>query len=242
MKNHSTKNRNFVVFILLIATVMFSLFGCSNEDAFEKSIDANDIKLEYVIYSESFITVTITALTDIQDLNLQVLYYQKSNILRQDSESLNIDSLKQDESYYCQNYDLSDTYPFDRVEITNISGKKKNSSEPLLNKIRLGTIKAPIENLNSSLFTVRFDITTANNGSYGTAYIKSSINLYEVSFGIYESFTNQFGTTYYPSSVSFIANQEVAVELKKLSSDTGNLSNISLTNIKGRTIEDIVIT
>lgn len=236
------KRLKISLFIVILIIVSLSVGGCS-KNSFEKSIDANDLKLEYTVYPNGFISVTITPLTDIENLKVQVMYYQDSNILRQDSEWIEVEFLEKNDGYNLMK-DIKETYPFDRVGLYSIQGKKRNNSETLTEKIRHGIIKAPTETLNHDLFTIRVDTSKANNGSHGTAYIKSSIDLYGVSLGLEEFFTNQMPVTYYPNDINFLANQEVGIELKKMQSDTGILSSVKITSkteIKGRKQPDLEV-
>ena len=114
--------------IIIFAIFIFVFSGCNSEE-FSKNINTRDLELVYTVYTESSISVEITPLVDIQNLKVQICYYQDSNILRQDNEWLELEFLEKGNTYHLM-YDLSESYPFDRVALYNISGKKKNNTEP----------------------------------------------------------------------------------------------------------------
>ena len=241
-KKHKWPIAVTIIFLAIIITVGAILFFTNkNEDEFGKNINANDLALEYTVYTGSRIWVEITPLVDIQDLKVEIFYFQNSNILRQDHEWLEVDFLEKGNTYNLS-YDLSNSYPFDRVRLFSISGKKKNNSEDFTECKRTGIIKAPAESLNSNLFTLRLDTTEANSSRYGILYVTSSLDLWDVNFQISEFFTNKAPVTYIPDYIDEMpANQEIAVELKKMISDTGVIEHVSLRSISGRTTEDIII-
>ena len=226
--------------LIIVTIITFLLSGCNSQE-FGKNINSNDLELKYTVYTGSSIWVEITPLVDIQDLKVQVSYYQESNILRQDNEWLEVDFLEKGNTYNLH-YDLSNLYPFDRVELYSISGKKKYNSEDFNEKKRTGIIKAPLEDLDTDLFTLRLDTTQKGTTSRGVLYISSPIDLWDVSFEISEFFTDQMPITYIPHDVDKIpANEEISIALAKMISDDGALDSVSLRSAKGRMIEDIII-
>lgn len=226
--------------LIIVTLITFFLLGC-NGQSFGKNINPNDLELKYTVHTGRSIQVQITPLVDIQDLKVQVSYYQESNILCQDNEWLEVDFLEKGNTYNLY-YDLSNSSPFDRVELYNISGKKKNNCENFNEKKRTGIIKAPLENLDTDLFTLRLDTTQKGTASRGILYISSSIDLWDVSFEIFEFFTDQMPITYIPHSVDKLsANEEIAITLSKMISDDGTLDHVSLKSAKGRMIKDIII-
>ncbi len=226
--------------IIICAIFIFVLSGCNSEE-FGKNINARDLELEYTVYTESFISVEITPLVDIKNLKVQICYYQDSNIFRQDNEWLELDFLEKGNTYHLS-YDLSDSYPFDRVALNNISGKKKNNSEDLSEKKRKGIIKSPNEDLDTDLFTLRLDTTQKSVSCYGVLYISSPMDLWDVDFQIYEFFTNQMSKTYLPHDVDvIIANEEIPITLHKQLSDDGILEKVKLKSVSARTIKDVIV-
>ena len=227
-------------YIIIFAIFIFVLSGCNNED-FGKNINASDLELEYTVYTESLISVKITPLVDIQNLKVQICYYQDSNILRQDNEWLELDFLEKGDTYHLS-YDLSDSYPFDRVSLYNISGKKKNNSEDFTQQKRKGTIKAPHKDLNPDLFTLRLDTTQNSVSCYGVLYISSPMDLWDVDFQIYEFFSNQMPKTYLPHDVDeIVANEEISITLHKLLGDDAILEKVRLKSVSARTVKDVII-
>lgn len=230
-----------ILLAVIIAILAIVLYNKNDKEEFGKSITANDLELEYTVYTGKFISVDITPLVDIQDLKLQVFYYQNSNILRQDHEWLEVEFLEKGDTYSLM-YDITDTYPFDRVRLSSISGKKRNNSEDIVECKRKGIIKAPYETLSTSLFTLRLDTSVANSTSYGILYIKSSVDLWDVSLQINEFYTNQSPVLYLPDSIKEMpANQEVAIVLKKMYGETGILDHVSIKSASGGKTADMII-
>lgn len=226
--------------IIIFAIFIFVFSGCNSEE-FSKNINTRDLELVYTVYTESSISVEITPLVDIQNLKVQICYYQDSNILRQDNEWLELEFLEKGNTYHLM-YDLSESYPFDRVALYNISGKKKNNSEDFSQEKRKGIIKSPQKNLNTDLFTLRLDTTQNSVSSYGVLYISSTMDLWDVDFEIYEFFSNQMPKTYLPHDVDkIVANDEISITLHKLLGDDGILEKARLKSVRARTVKDVIV-
>lgn len=245
----------FSFVILIIIGVVF-IGKCAvnkkynEENAFTKPIDTTDLALDYTIYEGSRIWATVTPLVDIKDLKVTISCHQTTHILHQLNQSFEYDFLKKGNSFSYE-FDISDSYPFDRVGLYNITGHKKENSVDLTEEKRVGIIKAPKQDLNTELFTLRFDSSydygnsTDNDRFFGRLYITSSINLWDATIGLDYDFYNShyIGGHYQPDFEKIIANKEFYVDMYK---PLGGEENISLKSIQidsatGRTVEPIVI-
>lgn len=223
----------YVVFIILC---VFNFYGCSSIDidAFNKDINENDLKLEYTVYP-SFISVKLTALVDIENLNVQVVYYQDGS-LNQDMNLLELEFLKKDSVHFMPNYDLTDC-EFDRVALKTVSGKKRISSESFDKCIRIGTIRFPTEKLDTDLFGLRVDETQRHSTSFGVLYITSPIDLWHIDLEICEG-----SKTYIVQNIDeILAYQEYPIELKKSLGDESPLPAIQLKSIKASKTKDLIV-
>lgn len=197
------------------------------------------MKLEYSVYPNS-IFVTITALVDIENLNVQVVYYQDSDYGNQDIYELEIDTLKKSSGYYVPTYSLDDC-EFNRVELKNISGKKRAGSEPFEECIRKGTVHFPTERLETELFELRVDKTQNHSTSFGILYITSPVDLWHIDLEIYMAFPNIVKTYIVQDIKEIVAYQEYPLELKKLLGDENPLLNVQLKSIKASKIKDLIV-
>ena len=229
------------IFVLLFATLFV---GCqsSDKDTFTKPIDTADLELNYTVYEGSRIWATVTPLVDIKNLNVTISCHQSNHILHQLSQSFEKDFLKKGDSFSYE-FDISDTYPFDRVGLYNITGYKKESSDDLTEEKRVGIIKSPSENLSTELFNFRLDTSYAENTVIGRLCITSLIDLWDAEFWI--SYTDENSNRNYTQPNlkvdEVVANKEFYIKLGKLLGDDTKVKNLSIERVSGRTVEPIVV-
>lgn len=245
-----------ISFVILIIIGAIFIGKCAynkyhkDENAFTKPIDTTDLALEYTVYEKSSISVKVTPLVDIKNLRVSISCYLSNDLLHQLNEYIEKDFLEKGNSLY-YNFDISETYAFDRVGLYDISGHKKESCIDFTEEKRVGTIKAPTEELSTVLFTIRFDNSydygnlSDNKRFFGRLYITSSINLWDVKLSLDYDFENSKYSSgrYDPDFNEIVANQEIYVDIHKPIGGEENIELIAIDIEKatGTTIQPISV-